>query len=70
MAPSKEISIIIPAYNDEEVIADSVETVLAKMKRLAERFEILLIDDCSKDNTKQIVGALAARASRDRPDLP
>jgi len=61
MALIKEISIIIPAYNDEEVIADSVETVLAKMKRLAERFEILLIDDCSKDNTKQIVGALAAK---------
>lgn len=61
MAIIKEISVIIPAYNDEEIIEDSVETVLAKMSRLAERFEIILIDDCSTDHTKSKVEGLAKK---------
>lgn len=52
------ISIMIPAHNEHEVIEDTVENVL---KLDYENYEIILIDDRSKDNTAQIIGSLAAK---------
>ncbi len=45
------ISIIIPAYNEEKTIAQLLDLVLSKINHLG---EVLIIDDGSKDNTRQI----------------
>jgi glycosyltransferase involved in cell wall biosynthesis len=46
------ISIVIPAYNEEEVIIDTVKRC---QKVLSDLFgnegEVIVVDDCSKDNT-------------------
>ena len=42
--------IIIPAYNEEENIEKTVETILRDSKG----FDYIIINDCSKDNTRQI----------------
>ncbi|HXS08164.1 MAG TPA: glycosyltransferase, partial [Rhizomicrobium sp.] len=43
-----QVSVIIPAYNEENVIAATVRRILASTYR---RMEIIVVDDGSKDNT-------------------
>ncbi|MFA4953342.1 MAG: glycosyltransferase [Candidatus Pacearchaeota archaeon] len=47
------VSIIIPAYNEENSIAKTIEDIL-KSNYPSERFEILVVDDGSKDKTFEI----------------
>lgn len=47
-----EVSLIIPTYNCENYIAQSLESVFAKTYR---RFEIIVVDDASTDSTLEIV---------------
>ena len=46
------ISVIIPTYNREKTIRKSIESVL---NQTYTDFELLIVDDGSKDNTKEIV---------------
>lgn len=48
----KRFSIIIPAYNVEQYIEESIKSVLGQE---FENYELILIDDCSTDNTKNIL---------------
>jgi glycosyltransferase involved in cell wall biosynthesis len=56
------LSVVIPAYNEEATIARVIENVL----RLETLAEILVVNDCSKDRTGDIVREIAARNSRVR----
>ena len=54
----KKLSVIIPAYNEENRITEAlldVDTVLSKQSF---EYEILVINDGSKDNTVSVVSAL------------
>lgn len=55
------VSVIMPAYNAEKYIIQSIESVLAQS---FSDFELIIIDDCSTDNTFDIVSSLAERDSR------
>ena len=46
------VSICIPAYNSEEYIKDTIESLL---QQTYSNIEIVVSDDCSKDNTCEIV---------------
>lgn len=46
-----KILFVIPAYNE----AENIEKVLKEIKKDAPFADILVINDCSKDNTKEIV---------------
>jgi cellulose synthase/poly-beta-1,6-N-acetylglucosamine synthase-like glycosyltransferase len=46
------VSILVPAYNEEVTILDSVESLLNLDYRL---YEIVVVDDGSKDNTSQVL---------------
>lgn len=46
------VSIIMPAYNCERFIADSIRSVLSQTYT---KWELLIVDDCSTDNTAQVV---------------
>jgi len=56
----KKVSIIIPAYNEEHAIGKIIEDI----KNLPERFEILVIDDGSKDKTASIAESFNIRVIR------
>ena len=53
-----QLSIIIPAYNEEKRIKNTIIKIRNYMKHLKARYEILVIDDGSSDNTKQVVNDL------------
>jgi len=56
-----EISVLIPAYNEAEIIADVVSGVRAAMEKLNRPYEILLIDDGSTDETASRAETAGAR---------
>jgi putative flippase GtrA len=60
------ISIVLPAYNEEAVIATTVVRVFQALSRMGADFEILVVNDGSKDRTGAIVAAIAAQERRVR----
>ena len=46
-----DLSIIIPAYNEEALIVNTLESLRSYMTARAERYEIIVVDDGSQDNT-------------------
>lgn len=57
------ISIVIPAYNEERRLADTLDAVLAYLGRRSWRFaELLVVDDGSRDGTAALVESYAARS--------
>ncbi|MCM8802723.1 MAG: glycosyltransferase family 2 protein [Candidatus Omnitrophica bacterium] len=50
-----EISIIIPAYNEEKRILKTIEKVYKYFKEKKLDFEIIVVDDGSKDKTVEVV---------------
>lgn len=57
----KRISIIVPAYNAERWIEDCCRSVF---RQTYEKWELIVIDDGSTDNTAAILAALAAKEPR------
>jgi dolichol-phosphate mannosyltransferase len=59
-------SIVIPAYNEEAVIRQTVTALVAELDANELDFEIVVVDDSSKDATAEIVTALARADGRVR----
>ncbi len=55
------ISVIIPAYNEEANIEDTISLSLVALRPLFDNFEILIIDDASSDQTGEIANELASK---------
>lgn len=55
------VSIVVPAYNAEKYISQTLDSILAQTY---ENYEVIAVDDCSGDNTLGILQAYAARDSR------
>ena len=67
--PSKSAS--VPCLNEEENVAGAIETIMSAMERVGCRFEILVFDDGSNDNTSGVVTAFQAEQSTSAcPPLP
>ncbi len=45
------VSIIMPAYNCEDFIAETIESV---EKQIYQKWELIIVDDCSTDKTRDI----------------
>ncbi|MBY0547242.1 MAG: glycosyltransferase family 2 protein [Candidatus Obscuribacterales bacterium] len=61
--PITSISMVIPAYNDETTIAKLVQDTDCLLKELSTDYEIVLLNDGSKDNTLAILHDLAKKFS-------
>ncbi|MEN6386657.1 MAG: glycosyltransferase family 2 protein [Phycisphaerales bacterium] len=57
----KSISIFFPCYNEQENIERVVKTTIEVVESLNVDYEIIIVDDGSKDNTGKIADELAAK---------
>lgn len=48
---NKKICITIPAYNEEETIQAVVKSAISSVSKITSKYEVLLVNDGSKDNT-------------------
>ncbi len=55
------VSIITPAYNSSQFIANCIESVLAQTY---ENWEMIIVDDCSTDNQNKVIGEYIKRDHR------
>ena len=56
-----ELSIIIPAYNEEERLPAALEAVGAYLKGQNRRAEVIVVDDGSADRTAELAEDFAGR---------
>jgi len=61
---SQSISVVLPAYNEEECIEKAVTDAAGFLERRFEDWEVLVVDDGSADDTPTIVERLAAEEPR------
>lgn len=61
------LSLVLPAHNEEANIEVVVNQALAALPRFTDTFEIIVVDDGSKDRTGELIDALAERDGRVKP---
>lgn len=60
------LSVVLPAYNEEAVIAVTLATVVSTLDEWGADFEVIVVNDGSTDRTAAIVNALTQREARVR----
>lgn len=55
---NRKISLVIPAYNEESIIEDTIASVLSFLWVTFDNYELIIADDGSTDNTKAIVESI------------
>ncbi len=63
MAASTTLSVIIPAYNEEQRLPDTLRQVYAYLRQQAYAYEVIVVDDGSSDATCRMVEAFFATVS-------
>jgi glycosyltransferase involved in cell wall biosynthesis len=59
--PDLALSVIVPAYNEERNIEHNIPRMVESLRRNVGSFELILIDDCSRDSTAELAQRLADR---------
>lgn len=52
MEQNIKISVITPTFNDSDFIAETIQSILSQTYK---NFELIIVDDCSTDSTKEII---------------
>lgn len=59
---SKKVSILVPCYNEEENVIPISEAIIEQMEKLPKYdYEIIFIDNCSKDNTRALIREICSK---------
>lgn len=61
MSPLPAVSVIMPAHNTEQFIAQAIESVRSQTFK---NWELIVVDDCSTDSTRVIAESLAHEDGR------
>jgi dolichol-phosphate mannosyltransferase len=61
-----KLSVVIPAHDEEGSVAPTVEGIVEQLEREAIEYDVLVIDDASRDRTKEIVDSIGAGNPRVR----
>lgn len=61
MVDGPEVSVVMPAYNLEHVIADSIRKVCNVLEKFFSSYEVIVVDDGSTDDTYIIASSLTDR---------
>jgi glycosyltransferase involved in cell wall biosynthesis len=60
-----QVSLVVACYNEEETLEASFEEIKETLLDLGRPFEVIFVDDVSRDRTRQILGEIVTR----NPDL-
>ena len=55
------VSVIMTSYNHEAYIGEAIDSVL---NQTVADLELIIVDDCSKDNSREIIQAYQKRDNR------
>jgi glycosyltransferase involved in cell wall biosynthesis len=55
-----DISVVIACYNEEPHLAASFAEIVATLRDMRRPFEVVLVDDCSQDRTRDVIRDLVA----------
>ena len=61
-----KISIIIPTYNREKYLKNLIDSLIAQTIGF-DNLEVILVDDCSTDNSKSIIKNYASKYNNIKP---
>lgn len=59
-----EVSILLPMFNEAEIVEESVAEVVELMSRTGRSFEVVCVDDGSTDDTPTLLGAMSSTDPR------
>ena len=60
-APPALFSVVVPAYNEAGALAGTLDMIAGQLAALVPHYEIVVVDDGSRDDTARIAAACAAR---------
>ena len=60
MEPKKKISVVIPEYCGETMLAELLKRLHATLQTLTDSYEIILVNDCSPDNVWEAIRQVCA----------
>lgn len=60
MKPPPDLSIVVPAFNEEARLGPTLEAYLEYCRRTSRRAEVIVVDDGSLDRTSQVVNSFAS----------
>ena len=55
-----ELSVVIPVYNEERILAEAVRDLHARLLVIGRSFEIIIAENGSRDRTVELARALSA----------
>jgi dolichol-phosphate mannosyltransferase/undecaprenyl-phosphate 4-deoxy-4-formamido-L-arabinose transferase len=61
--PEVEFSVVIPVYNSEKTLASLVERISAVFNRIGRSYEIVLVDDGSRDGSWKLIQQMHAQGA-------
>ena len=53
------ISVVLPAFNEEAVIGATVAAVVEFLQTITSDYEVIVVNDGSRDNTRSVVDVLS-----------
>jgi glycosyltransferase AglD len=60
MLPAPRLSVVVACYNEEEVLAKSFAEILEVLEDFGRPYEIVFVDDVSRDRTREILREIVA----------
>lgn len=64
MSSKMRYSVVVPMFNEEEVIAQTYKALTDVMERTEERYELIFVNDGSRDRTEEMVESICKEDKR------
>src|SRR5262245_20570336 len=64
MAERPWLSVVLACYNEEKLLVDSFAEIRDTLEQVGRPFEIVFVDDCSRDRTPELIREIVAAHPR------